>query len=161
MSLATVLLIVDRAISRASAPEETSIATTQNLFIPYFTVKDGFNSIIGFNNASNLTLAIHPCSFSASGQQLVIKTIILGARQQFMANIKDWITEGGDDAIFTQGSLGLSYEAPGPAYLGSQMTITNPAASLVFDVSDEEPASYISSRLEGLWWRHMAGRNMI
>jgi hypothetical protein len=152
MSIVIVFLIVDRPISGAAAPEDRSIAT-QSLFFPYFTVKDGFNSTVGFNNASNLQLTIHPTLYNASGQSFAINPITLGARQQFMANIRDWIIESTGDVSFTKGNLSLSYEAPGPAYLGSQITITNPASSLVFDVSDEDPASYSSSRLEGLWWR--------
>jgi hypothetical protein len=44
-------------------------------------------------------------------------------------------------------------EAPDAAYLGAQVTVTNPASSLSFDFRDEMPMSFKSSRLEGMWWK--------
>jgi hypothetical protein len=96
---------------------------------------------------------VNPTLYNLAGQPLAVGPIVLPPRQQIAAKIADWLAQSGVGEDLKQGNLILNYEAPDPAYLGAQVTVTNPAASLSFDFRDEMPMSFASSVLEGMWWR--------
>lgn len=149
------LLLAIIGVERGQTAVTGGAATSakQALLFPYWSLKDGFASSIGMNNASDTVLTIYPTIYSANGAAIEVAPVTLGPRQQFAADLSRWIAEAGGAASGNEGSLQLRYEAPAAAYLGAQIGITNLEAGLSFDVPDEKPSAYRSSRLEGLWWQ--------
>jgi hypothetical protein len=150
VSALIVATISGRSASKASAPAQ---AQTQMAFFAYWSEVDGFTSTVVMNNPSSTQLMVNPMLYDLDGQALAVSPVVLPPRRQVTAKIADWLAENGAGEDFRRGNLILSYEAPDPAYLGAQVTVTNHATSLSFDFRDEMPMSFASSVLEGLWWR--------
>jgi hypothetical protein len=144
--ISTTLVLTDaRMGSRAIAQSYP----TQTIFFAYWSAADGYSSSIVLNNASNIQLIVRPTLYGLTGGSLQVNPLVLSPRQQIVASINQWVGNSG----FTQGNLILSYDAPEPSYLGAQVTVSNSTYNLSFDVPAAMPASFVSTRLEGLSWR--------
>lgn len=156
LAIAFAAMLVAAAKTGESEPAVTSQLASgpvQSLLFPYWSIKGGFSSTIGLNNASDEVLIIYPTVYSSEGVPIEAAPVTLGPRKQSSATISEWIAGGGGDSSFGEGSLILRYAAPEESYVGAQIRIANVGSRLSVDVPDEKPSIYSSSRLEGLWWQ--------
>ncbi len=124
----------------------------QTVAFPYWAVDGYYTSAVTLNNPTGNALVVQPTLYNASGQSITVPSVTLAAKEQRVILLADWIPAA-QSATFKQGSLIFSFNAPSPGYLGAQVAIRRVASSLQFDVPPEMPASYVSTTLEGMWWR--------
>lgn len=137
------------AQARTPSPQGSS---PQSVVFPYWVVDGYYTSAVTLNNPTGNALVVQPTIYNASGQSIVVPTLTLAAKEQRVILLPDWIPAA-QSATFTKGSLILSFNAPSPGYLGAQVSIRRAVSSLHFDVPPEMPASFVSTTLEGMWWR--------
>lgn len=119
----------------------------------YWTEEEGFASSVVLNNASAAPLVVRPTLQASDGiRRIDVEPVILEAHRHRRFEIQEWLAVSGASAPFGSGSLSLAFDAPYPSFLGAQVTIDKPSASLSFDVPPLMPATFVSSRLEGLFW---------
>ncbi|MGH9764196.1 MAG: hypothetical protein ACREAC_25460, partial [Blastocatellia bacterium] len=140
------------ATSRAGRPHALQSMMGQSAYFAYWRSDSSFDSTLVMNNASSSDLTVQPTLYNLEGAALTVAEVKLPARQHVSVKISDWISASAGGSSFQQGSLILNYMSGNAADLGALLTVTDPIHSLSFDVPDEMPMSYMSSRLEGIWW---------
>jgi len=121
----------------------------RSLFAPYYTVEQGFHSLLTLNNSTRVPFVVNPTVYARDGSGMVIAPISLEAHEHKSLDLSDWVaTLGGG---FATGTLRLDYEGVGYG-LGAQVTIVNEQDSLVLDVPLYSQAMFGSSQLEAIWW---------
>jgi hypothetical protein len=155
LSLTTAVFVTDSfGRSRRLSPRRSQSVSShqQSLLVPFWSLEDGFTSSIVLNNTSGFPVVVYPTLYSEGGKALSIPTILIPAGQTTTLGLADWIVAARGGSEFRRGSLILAYDAA-ESFLIGQAQVTNLATSVVFDVPAEMPMGFVSSRLEGLWWR--------
>ncbi|MGH9759944.1 MAG: hypothetical protein ACREDR_39930, partial [Blastocatellia bacterium] len=134
-----------------------SPGAAQAAFFAYWNLADGFTSSIVLNNSTDAPLVVRPTLYDVSGNAIPVAAIQIPGRQNVRANIADWVAAAGAGPTLTQGSVVVDYTAQTAGSLGAQVTVRNWNTGVSFDVPDEMPMSFMSSKLEGMWWRPTEG----
>jgi hypothetical protein len=156
MSLMVLSVAVVWSCTGAAATAKPRVlqgSSPQTVAFPYWVADGVYGSVLTLNNPTGNSLFVQPTLYNLSGTAYAVPAITLAAQQQQSINISDWISAAGLGATFKSGSLILSYNAPNPQFLGAQVVILKPAWSFSFDVPPEMPGGFVSSTLQGMWWR--------
>jgi hypothetical protein len=156
----TVSLLALASARLRSAPttgySTQQMGTMQQSFFPYWSLETGFASTVTFSNATGGPIIAEPTLYNLNGDPLPVPPVTVPATSRLALSIATWVQEAGQSTTFTQGSLSISYQASDARNLASQVTITNSLRHLSFDIRDEMPMMYMSSRLDGIWWQATA-----
>lgn len=134
-----------RAVQGPVAPQTTYFA--------FFSTGAGYASYLLLNNASARDIVATPTFYNLAGQALVGGSVTVGAGLGANLNIADIIAAAGGGSAFTQGNLKVTCDATDPNMLGTQVSVSKPGQSLMFDVPAEMSNPSSSDTLDGLWWR--------
>ncbi len=136
-----------------SSPKIALVATPAGtgpnhvLALPYYTVKDGWESTLVLNNAVSEPLPVSITLYSLAGEALTLPVQTLGPLQNKTIDLSEFTRRS---PTFRQGSVQLSFNHENGMALGPQLTVENQNQHQSIDM---EPAmGQKSNKLEGLWW---------
>lgn len=115
----------------------------------YYSFRDGFASELLLNNKGPRPLEVRPTLFSTGGERLDIAPVTVEANSFRMVDMREWVAGAGPQ--FQEGSVQVFHRGR-DLVLGAQVFVTDGARSLSFEEKLAEPATFKSSRLEGIWW---------
>jgi len=117
--------------------------------LPYYSTKDGWDSVLTLNNATHSPLTAALTLYSLDGSALPLPDLSLGPDLHAALRISDLITNAQAGRRFKKGSVELRFNGESMD-LGAQLTVSDAEQGLSFDM--EPPMGLKSSTLEGLWW---------
>jgi hypothetical protein len=124
-------------------------ARPRTQFAPYYTVRDGFQSVLRLNNSTRAGYLVAPTLYSLAGKPAQVPPIHLEAHETKEIDLGRWVAALGDE--YAAGSIRLDYVGMGFG-LGAVVIMMNPGDSLELDVLAQSHQMFKSGRLEGLWW---------
>lgn len=130
-----------------SAEEEDS--KPHLLAASYYSVKNNLSAKLLLNNKGPRKLEVKPMLFSMGGERYGISPITVDGNSFQMIDMSEWIEAAGPK--FREGSIQV-FHLGRDLVLGSQVYLVNEKRSLSFEEKLVEPATFHSSRLQGLWW---------
>ncbi len=113
----------------------------------YYSLKDGQDTILMFNNKGPAPLTVNPVFFSLSGVRLELPAIIIPATSYQELNARDLLA--GRLPQFEEGSLQVTH-AGAKLQLGVQIKILKLGQKLIFDEQFIQTSRFVSSRLESM-----------
>lgn len=124
---------------------------THSMYLPYYSIKDSWQSELTLNNAGIPPLAVSVILYSLNGQTVELPQISVPSNGTAVVRIEEAISKF-QQAVgkFNEGSLEVRFTSADPMALGPQLTILNPERRVSFDL--EPPMGLKTSKLEGLWW---------
>ena len=118
-------------------------------FAPYYTVADGFMTMLMLNNATQADYSVKVTLYSLEGQAAELPLVHLSAHETKDMNLNEWVA--GLGSKYVTGSLRLDYT--GMAYaLGAMVMMVNEPESVEIDVLARPRFEFKSNRLEAMWW---------
>lgn len=115
----------------------------------YYSFRGGFRSELLLNNKGPRPLEVRPALFSTGGERLDVAPVTVEANSFRMVDMREWVAGAGP--LFREGSVQLFHRGR-DLVLGAQVFVVDEARSLSFEEKLAEPATFKSSRLEGVWW---------
>ncbi len=134
-------------------PDQTA---PREIDFPYYSLRDGFNSTLLLVSASpkpmDLVLAVR----SLSGQTLLGPPMTIQPQEKLAVDLRNVLTEMSADVNgeFAEGSVSVYFQGT-IMPLAGQLTVTNPALSLIHEsemVENDPGHSDLPAVLDGLWW---------
>lgn len=115
----------------------------------YYSFRGGFASRLLLNNKGPRPLEVRPALFSLAGERLDPAPVSVEANSYRVVDMREWVAGAGPQ--FEEGSVQVFHRGR-DLVLGAQVFVADEARSLSFEEKLAEPATFKSSRLEGLWW---------
>lgn len=118
-------------------------------FAPYYTVGDGFMTMLMLNNATQTDLSVKVTLYALDGQPAELPVIHVSAHETREVNLNEWVAGLGNR--YVTGSLRLDYQSIAYA-LGAMVMMVNEAESIEIDVLARPAFEFKSNHLEAMWW---------
>jgi len=143
--------------------DQSAAIALRQLEFPYYSLRDGFDSTVLLVSDSpkpfDFLVAIH----SRSGHTIIAPTMTIQPQEKLTVDLRALLTQLGADVIgdFGEGSISIYFNGT-IMPLAGQLTMTNPARSLILEseMVDNSPGlGLLPSVLNGLWWGLGGGRD--
>ncbi len=129
--------------------QSENVLETFTLIGSYYSLRNGQETVLMFNNKGPQPLAVNPVFFNLDGIRLDLPTLTIPAKSYQEYDVRDLLANHLPQ--FREGSLQVSHEG-GRLQLGAQFKILK--QGMIFDEQFIQPAlRFPSNRLEGVWWR--------
>lgn len=164
----TLSSVVASDSSRSKAPrhppaaDSSSQGAPREIDFPYYSLRDGYSSLLQLVSDSPVTLPIAVTIRSSSGRTVLAQQLIIHSQEKLRIDLRSFLANLGAESHddFQEGSISVSYASETRPIMG-QITVTNPRLGLVFEsrLAINDPGdSNIPAALEGLWWGLATGR---
>lgn len=136
--------------------QQVSQGTPREIDFPYYSLREGFRSLLQLVSDSPISLPIAVTVRSSSGRTILTKQMTIHSQEKLMIDLGVLLVNLGADSEddFQEGSISVSYVSDTRPIMG-QITVSNASAGLVFEsrlaINDPDDSN-IPAVLEGLWW---------
>jgi len=115
----------------------------------YYSLRNGFRSTLMLSNQGPHPMSVQVKLFNLAGEPFALDPVTLAAGEMRGFDLRGAAPPNG----FEEGSVQVLYQGVN-LELGGVLNVTDQRRGLIFDQELTEPAtSFVSSRLEGVWWR--------
>ena len=130
-------------------PELPHPDTPRVLNAAYYNLRNGFRSTLMLSNQGPHPMSVQVKLFNLAGEPFALDPVTLAAGEMRGFDLRGAAPPNG----FEEGSVQVLYQGVN-LELGGVLNVTDQRRGLIFDQELTEPAtSFVSSRLEGVWWR--------
>jgi hypothetical protein len=149
-------------LHNAPTAQEASQGAPREIDFPYYSLREGYSSLLQLVSDSPIALPIDVTIRSLSGRKILSQPMTIHSQEKLIIDLGTFLTNlsADRDDGFQEGSISVTYASETRPLMG-QITISDPSRGLVFEsrVAINDPGdSSIPAVLEGLWWGLTAGR---
>jgi len=142
--------------------QQTTQGAPREIDFPYYSLRDGYSSLLQLVSDSPVSLPIEVTIRSSSGRNILKKDMNISSQEKLMIELQSLVASlnGESEDDFQEGSISVSYASDTRPIMG-QITVTNPYLNLIFEsrLAINDPGdSNIPAVLEGIWWGLKPGR---
>ena len=142
--------------------QQTTQGAPREIDFPYYSLRDGYSSLLQLVSDSPVSLPIEVTIRSSSGRNILKKDMNISSQEKLMIELQSLVASlnGESEDDFQEGSISVRYASDTRPIMG-QITVTNPYLNLIFEsrLAINDPGdSNIPAVLEGIWWGLKPGR---
>jgi hypothetical protein len=147
-SFASEKILVDKGRVSGCARSLDGAPQSYTLVGSYYTLKNGYDTILMFNNKGPEPLAVSPVFFNLDGERLELEDFVIPAKSYQEVKLEKLLAN--HFLRFREGSLQVTHSG-GRLQLGAQFKIEK--GGVLFDEQFITPASrFPSQKMESVWW---------